>query len=144
MGPAVFISVNPLKGEESRFWIFQDMDKVRKRFPKEMLKSPMLNPSAFEPYTFYLDDIQSIYFTGLQANRNPGVPLVWVGFFMIMIGLFITFFTSHRRVWIRVLEDKGKIRISVAGKANKNPVGSDRELDRLTHQLQGLFITERK
>ena len=143
MGPAALISIKPNQGEEVRLWVFQDYELLRKRFPKVMFQSTVLNPSAFKPYTFYLDEIQSKYYTGLQVNKDPGVPLVWIGFFMIVMGLFITFFISHRRVWVRVSKDKGKIRISVTGKANKNPVGMEREIDHFAHKLKNLFITER-
>jgi len=143
MGPAALISIKPKQGEERRFWIFRNFESLQERFPKAMFQSAVLNPSAFKPYTFYLDEIQSKYYTGLQVNKDPGVPLVWMGFFMMVMGLFITFFTSHRRVWVRVLQDKGKARISVSGKANKNPVGMERELDHLVHKLEDLFITER-
>ena len=143
MGPAALISIKPKKGKERHFWIFRNFESLQKKFPKAMFQSPILNPSAFKPYTFYLEEIQSKYYTGLQVNKDPGVPLVWVGFFMIVMGLFITFFTSHRRVWVRVLEEKGKIRISVSGKANKNPVGMERELDHLIHKLEDLLATER-
>jgi cytochrome c biogenesis protein len=108
-----------------------------------MLKSPMFNPSAFKPYTFHLDEIMTRYYTGLQVNRDPGVPLVWIGFSMIVIGLFISFFHSHRRIWFRVSKDNGVINISVAGRANKNSVGMERELDQLTHKLENLFMSER-
>ena len=143
MGPAALISIKPKQGEEVRFWVFRDLESLRQKFPKAMFQSPILNPSAFKPYTFYLDEIQSKYYTGLQVNKDPGVPLVWMGFFMIVLGLFITFFTSHRRVWVRVARDKEKIRVSVSGKANKNPVGMERELDHLVHKLDDLLITER-
>lgn len=143
MGPAALISIKPYQGKEVRFWVFKNFESLQERFPKEMFQSTILNPSAFKPYTFYLKEIQSKYYTGLHVNKDPGVPLVWMGFFMIVMGLFITFFTSHRRVWVRVSKDQGKIRISVSGKANKNPVGMERELDHFVHKLEDLFITER-
>jgi len=59
-------------------------------------------------------------------------------------GFFVTFFTSHRRVWVRVSKSKDKTQISVAGNANKNPVGMDRELEQVTSKLQDLFIGEGK
>jgi cytochrome c biogenesis protein len=136
MGPAVLISVLSDREGETRFWVFQNIDMLRKKFPPAMFDSPILNPSSFKPYTFFLDGIESRYYTGLQVNRDPGVPLVWLGFFLIVCGLFVTFFVSHRRVWVRLTQGGAQVRISVAGTANKNPVGLEKELDQLTRKLR--------
>ena len=144
MGPAAQISVQP-QGEgkeEIRFLIFKDMETLRARYPEAMFKSPTLNPSTFKPYTFFLEDLESRYYTGLQVSRDPGVPLVWLGFFLMVAGFIVTFFTSHKKVWVRVSMSQGKARISVAGRANKNPVGLERELHQVTHKLQKLLTKE--
>jgi cytochrome c biogenesis protein len=142
MGPAAMISVKAQKGEEIRFWVFQDVEMLRKQFPEAMLKAPILNPASFEPYTFFLEKLENRYYTGLQVSRDPGVSLVWVGCFMMVGGFFVTFFTSHKRVWVRVIKSKVKTRISVAGRANKNPIGMESELGQVTSKLQNLFIGE--
>ena len=144
MGPAAMISVKPEQGDEMKFWVFQQVDKLRKRFPEAMLRAPILNPSSYEPYTFFLERLENRYYTGLQVARDPGVSLVWLGCFVMVGGFFVTFFTSHRRVWVRVSKFKGKTRISVAGSASKNPVGMERELEQVTIKLQNLFIGEGK
>ncbi|MBW1800528.1 MAG: cytochrome c biogenesis protein ResB [Deltaproteobacteria bacterium] len=135
MGPAALVLITPEIGEEKRFWIFQEREMLKMRFPKAMLESPMLNASAFEPYTFALNGITTRYYTGLQVNRDPGVPLVWVGFILIVVGLFVTFFTSHRRIWMRIFKDGNMTVVQVAGRANRNPVGMDRDLDHLASRL---------
>jgi len=61
---------------------------------------------------------------------------VFIGFAMIIIGLFLTFFTSHRKFWVRVTSGKETIKIDIAGSSNKNPVGLERELDRLLSNLK--------
>ena len=144
MGPAAMISVKSEQGDEMQFWVFQYVEMLRKRFPGAMFKAPILNPSSFKPYTFFLEKLENQYYTGLQVARDPGVPLVWVGCFLMVGGFFITFFTSHKRVWVRVVKRKGKTRISVAGRANKNPIGMERELELVTSALQNLFIGEGK
>jgi cytochrome c biogenesis protein len=136
LGPAVRISVRPAEGDEVPFWVFLHPERVRQRFSQSLDQFPKLNPSAFAPYTFQLDDVAGRYYTGLQVNRDPGVPLVWTGFFMISIGLFISFFMSHRRVRIRIEPAGNHARLTVAGSANKNPVGLQRELDSLISRLR--------
>jgi cytochrome c biogenesis protein len=137
--PAALISVHPRQGSETRFWIFKDYETVKKRLPQEMLRSPKFNPAAFEPYTFNLDRVESGYATGLQVSRDPGVPIVWVGCFLMIGGFFVTFFMSHRRIWVRVSRENMGSRISIAGTASKNPVGLERELLKLTADLKARF-----
>jgi cytochrome c biogenesis protein len=104
-----------------------------------MLKSPRLNPSAFKPYTFSLGGIERKYYTGLQISKDPGVPFVWTGFVLIVFGLFVTFFSSHRRVWVRVVTKGDNVEISIAGQTNKNLVGLERDLDHLTEKIRGFL-----
>jgi cytochrome c biogenesis protein len=140
MGPAVLISVQPNgNAEEARFWIFQNREMLENRFPGMLEHNPKLNASLFEPYTFALENLETRFYTGFQVNRDPGVSLVWLGCFIMVAGFFVTFFTSHRRFWVRLSKEEKGVRISVAGTSTKNPVGLERELERLTEELQKSF-----
>jgi cytochrome c biogenesis protein len=136
MGPAVRIAVQPTAGEVVPFWVFLHPERVASRFSESFRAFPKLNPSAFEPYTFLLSDVETRYFTGLQVNRDPGVPFVWAGFFLIVFGLFAAFFTSHRRVWIRIEAAGDGTLVRVAGTSNKNAVGAEREMTQLASRLR--------
>ena len=137
MGPAVLISVQP-KGQEKTldFWVFKNEEQALSRLPGPMRQSVKFNPAAFKPYTFFLDGLETGYYTGLQVNRDPGVPIVWTGCFLMVAGLFFTFFTSHRRIWVRVLDRGPVTRIDVSGTSNKNPVGLQRELEHLVKGIR--------
>jgi len=140
MGSAVLISVQPANTNETvDFWVFKDGEQALSRLPGPMRQSRKFNPAAFKPYTFFLDDLETRYYTGLQVNRDPGVPVVWVGCFLMVVGLFFTFFTSHRRVWVRVLGTGTGTRIDVAGMASKNPVGLERELQHLVRDIRRTY-----
>ncbi|MBN1104944.1 MAG: cytochrome c biogenesis protein ResB [Deltaproteobacteria bacterium] len=139
LGPAAQIRVKPVSGEELRFWVFQNRDAIRERFPGFFARSPRFNPEAFEPYVFSLEKLESKYYTGLQVNHDPGVTFVWAGCFVMVLGFFLTFFASHKRIWVRIEDRKGTLRVSVAGHSHKNPVGMERELDRIAERLQELF-----
>jgi cytochrome c biogenesis protein len=136
LGPAVLVIIKSPEGTETPIWLFKNRDMIMKTYSDMFSLSPKFNPSAYKPFTLTLDDIESVSYTGLQASKDPGVRLVFLGFAMIIIGLFFTFFTSHRKFWIKVSREKENIRISVAGTANKNPVGLERELDKLIMKLK--------
>ncbi|MBN1905447.1 MAG: cytochrome c biogenesis protein ResB [Deltaproteobacteria bacterium] len=135
MGPAVKIHVKPVNSEGADIWLFKNYEDIRERFSTEFDQFPQFNPSIIEPYTFSLDGIESAYYTGLQVNKDPGIPFIYAGFFIIVIGLIVTFFTSFRHIWIKIDGSGDMISLYIAGTANKNPVGLDRELDQITNQL---------
>ena len=140
MGPAVQVQVRAPSGRNARIWVFQNQEKIRRRFPGIFEKFPQLNPAAFEPFVFSLEKIESRYYTGLQVSKDPGVFIVWTGFFMIVVGLFVTFFMSHRRIWIRISKSPQGVRVEVAGIASRNKVGFAKELDRFRDKLQDYLL----
>jgi cytochrome c biogenesis protein len=135
MGPAVLIDIKSPEGT-TRFWVFKYIEKIKERFPGLLEKFPKFNPRLFKPYHFALDKIESRYYTGLQLSRDPGVYTVAIGAFLIIIGFFITFFGSHKRVWVRIDKRKGESRLSIAATSTKDPVGLKRETDRLIKLLR--------
>jgi len=140
MGPAIQVLIRPSNGKETYFWVFKHPQMILKRLPGPMARSPKFNASAFKPYTFFLDHLESAYYTGLQVNKDPGVNIVWIGCFMMIAGFFVTFFMSHMKIWVRLSEEETGTRISVAGTANKNPVGFQRELENLTNDLKDMLL----
>jgi cytochrome c biogenesis protein len=65
-----------------------------------------------------VDEFQERHYTGLQVNKDPGVDLVYVGFILMILGCYVTFFTSHQQVCIQVGRRGDRSRISVSGTAN--------------------------
>ncbi len=43
-----------------------------------------------------------MYATGLQVAKDPGVWWVYVGCGLMLFGLYVAFFMSHRRIWLLV------------------------------------------
>ena len=75
------------------------------------------------------------YYTGLQVTRDPGVWVVYSGFILLIIGCFVTFFTSHQHLFVEVVQKKGKFRVTVSGSANKNKLGMQQEVRRIAGLL---------
>ena len=48
---------------------------------------------------------------------------------MMVLGLIIIFYMSHRRIWIFVANDGKKTTILVSGMSNKNKIGFEKDLE---------------
>ena len=83
---------------------------------------------------FTFEGMDERYYTGLQVSKDPGVWVVWLGCTLMVIGIGIAFFLSHRRVWIRIAHGK----ITLAGAASKNPAGFQITFDHMVEKLKKL------
>ncbi|BAZ23179.1 ResB-like protein [Kalymmatonema gypsitolerans NIES-4073] len=74
--------------------------------------------------------------TGLQIKADPGIPIVYTGFALLMLGVTMSYF-SHSQIW--ALQKDG--RLYVGGKTNRAQVAFEREmleiLDKLSLPTQG-------
>lgn len=78
------------------------------------------------------------YYTGLQITNDPGVWVVYTGFIMMIIGIFITFFMSHQRVCIEIIKSGKKSKVMVTGTANKNKLEMQQRIKKISDQLAKL------
>jgi len=85
-----------------------------------------------------IEDFVPRYYTGLQVSRDPGVWVVYIGFILMIIGIYITFFMSHQQVCIDVSGQGKKSRVWVAGISNKNKMGMQKKVAKLSEHLNGL------
>jgi cytochrome c biogenesis protein len=134
MGPAVKLSVTSPRGEVL-FWVFQNIERIKEANPGVLAQVPIMNPGLFTPYVFSMQKKGDRFYTVLEAARDPGVPLVAGGASLLVAGLMITFFFSHRRFLIVLGEEKGKSRIGLAASSNRDPVGLEREMNRLLAEI---------
>jgi cytochrome c biogenesis protein len=100
------------------FWVFQKYPEFDGKFRGDRWG---LKFSGLEPG----------YTTGIQVARDPGVPWIYVGCVLLWIGLFITFWTVHRRVWARFEPD----RVIFAGAAHRNKEKFRDEFDSFLGEL---------
>ena len=78
------------------------------------------------------------YYTGLQITRDPGVWVVYSGFVMMILGCVVTFFMSHQQLVVELQPKGDHVAVLIAGKANKNKIGFQHRLGRLSDRLSKL------
>ena len=72
------------------------------------------------------------FYTGLQVAKDPGVWVVWTGCAMMVLGIIIAFFLSHKRIWIRAAEG----RVTIGGTASKNQPAFQLYFDNLVGKIK--------
>ncbi|BFM39703.1 cytochrome c biogenesis protein [Synechocystis sp. LKSZ1] len=70
--------------------------------------------------------------TGLQIKADPGIPLVYLGFGLLMVGVVMSYF-SHSQVW--ALYQEADHTLYLGGRTNRAQVHFERELLALVKQL---------
>jgi cytochrome c biogenesis protein len=71
-------------------------------------------------------------YTGLQVAKDPGVPLIWAGSCLLILGTMVSSFASHRRVWVALEGDE----LTLAGLAAKNKEGFEEHFTKLAAALR--------
>ncbi|MCM0588999.1 MAG: cytochrome c biogenesis protein [Gloeotrichia echinulata IR180] len=61
--------------------------------------------------------------TGLQIKADPGIPIVYTGFALLMLGVVMSYF-SHSQIWALQKGD----RLYIGGKTNRAQVAFEREV----------------
>lgn len=133
-GPALGITVQKEgQSEPSGSWI--------------LVKVPEFHGNRIQNYQIKVGKTELTNYTGLQVKRDPGVLLVWLGFIAMLIGTGLTFYTSHRRLWIWAAptsQGRTKTRIIIAGRASKNSLAFEAEFNQLFERLQEALKTDVK
>lgn len=126
LGPVLKGSLTPDQGEPQEIML-------PLRFPKfDAMRQGKVVISVAEP----LPQAEQRFFTGLQVNSDPGVPLVYAGFILMIAGCVVTFFMSHQRLVVEVQPARKGSEVMVAGTSNKGKYAFQQKMRRLADLLK--------
>lgn len=80
-------------------------------------------------YTFNFQDFTALFYTGIQVGHDPGVPLVWSGFVLILAGLTVSLLGVHRRLWVKITPATTGCEILISADPGRNRKGFEERLD---------------
>jgi cytochrome c biogenesis protein len=120
-------------GEGVQVVLFKPNQEPR---PFWLLKNfPQLDQQRGDEFFLTFEGFTEKEYTGLQVTRDPGVWIVWVGSGLLILGLILSFFFSHQRVWAR-LPKSSEGEIILAGSTNKNKVGFEKAFGELAEEIR--------
>jgi cytochrome c biogenesis protein len=105
---------------------------------------PVLLPANFPrfdrmrggDYAISVEDVEYAYYTGLQITRDPGVPLVYTGFALMILGCYVTFFMHHQKTGIEILAKDNKTEIFISRISARKKPGLKNDVRRLAGKLE--------
>jgi cytochrome c biogenesis protein len=120
VNPAVFIDFS--EGGKTKYagWILRNYPDTWKLPDGNMVK---------------FVDYWGVQYTGLQVRKDPGVWLVYLGCLMMAVGLYITFFMGHRKIWVLVNSEGKHTLVTVRGTSNKNRQALEKKIDKFVSGL---------
>lgn len=120
-GPAARVEVHTPGRQAESFIVFRNY--------------PELDAERGGDLIFTYDGSDEKFYTGLQVAKDPGVWVVWLGCTLMVVGISMAFFMSHRRLWIRIA---GNGRVVVGGSASKNQSAFQGTFETLVAKLEKL------
>jgi len=122
--PAILLSVYPREKDTYSTWVFA--------------KFPTFHKKPDHPYDISFLKMFPRYYTGLQVAKDPGVWTVWVGCFLMLAGIYLVFFTVHRRIWLRVEKKDDQYEVVLAGSSNRNKEEFAENFNKLFEQIKSI------
>jgi cytochrome c biogenesis protein len=60
---------------------------------------------------------------------------VWIGSTMIVVGITLSSFIYHRRLWAKVIPNQGGVSVHLGGTTHKSQIDFNKEFRKLTERM---------
>lgn len=94
------------------------------------------------PFYLQLEEYDHRQATGLQITRTPGKKFVYLGFSMLIAGIFFLFYIHYQRLWVRLNPGSGNTRIIMAGSRARHRRDFARVFSQQAGELKSLTTAE--
>lgn len=121
-GAAAQVELHTADGKAESFVVYANHPELNVQHAQQHGAGPVIHYKGAE----------ELMYSGLQVAKDPGVEIVWLGCFLMVIGIYTAFFLSHRRIWVRIQNGS----VTVGGNASKNQGGFQQTFEGLVDRLK--------
>lgn len=88
------------------------------------------------PMVFQLKDFEHVQASVFQVARAPGQSIVYLGCFLLILGIFAMLYVRERRLWIWIEPlPGGASKATMALSSNRKTMDADKEFDVIKNRL---------
>ncbi|MDA0713332.1 MAG: cytochrome c biogenesis protein ResB, partial [bacterium] len=124
LGAAVKIKQIKSNGQSTSFVVFRqypDFDKLVRR----------------DKWNVYFQGFDQVYATGVSVGKVPYIQLVFGGFCVMFVGLFMAFYMSHRRYFFRIKRlSNDNCELLISGIARRHAEAFAEEFKQITDRIK--------
>lgn len=124
LGPGFQVRLSDDEKPPALFWLFE--------------KFPTFDQMRKGRYLFSIESYPERHYTGLQVTADPGVWYVYSACMLLIVGIIVTFFMSHNRLFLEVVRNKGGSRVVIGGAANRNRLAFEEKVKKMRDDLLSL------
>ncbi len=128
-GPAAQVELHTADGKAESFVVYANHPELNIQHARQHGTGPVIHFKGAE----------ELMYTGLQVAKDPGVEVVWLGCFLMVIGIYAAFFMSHRRIWVRIQNGS----VTIGGNASKNQGAFQQTFEGLVDRLKSDLTKEK-
>jgi cytochrome c biogenesis protein len=123
--PAALIRAERAGAELFSGWIFA-------KFPD----FAQMHQAAESEFKAELRDVKAPQYSVIQTAKDPGVPLIWLGCVLLMLGLFLAFYWPTREIRFVLEESQGKTELTAGGITAKSREAFQAEFESITSAVR--------
>ena len=84
------------------------------------------------PYKGFVVTLEEVVdYTGLQVSRNPGLPIIYLGFCLLLAGVFLSFYVPHRVMRLRITAQEHGVTLVIGASSKDVSSVFDKDFDRI-------------
>jgi cytochrome c biogenesis protein len=89
--------------------------------------------AKYKGFTVTLERFVS--YTYLQVSRNPGLPVIYAGFALMVLGVFMSFYVTHKIIRVNIAQSDDGVSVTMGASSRAEPAVFEKDFKRLRDAL---------